>query len=125
MTGLWRPAILQRWSTERWPATARVGAVALPLLVGATLHALRNQITATIGVLILVLIVVGAAATGDRLAGFLAAISCGAWFDFFLTQPYLAFTINSADDIEATVLLVIISVAVTEVAHWGRRQQAR
>jgi GAF domain-containing protein len=39
--------------------------------------------------------------------------------------PALTFTIDRGDDIEATGLLVIISVAVTEVALWGRRQQAR
>ena len=47
------------------------------------------------------------------------------WFDFFLVPPHHTFTIDNRDDVEATVLLVIISVAVTEVALWGRRQQAR
>jgi K+-sensing histidine kinase KdpD len=85
----------------------------------------RGRATEAPSVLILVLLVVGAAATGDRLAGLLAALSAGAWFDFFLAPPYRTFTIHDADDIEATVLLVIISVAVSELALWGRRQQAR
>jgi hypothetical protein len=47
------------------------------------------------------------------------------WFDFFLTVPYNKFTINSSDDVELTILLVLIGAAVTEIAIWGRRQQAR
>ena len=69
--------------------------------------------------------VVAAAASGDRIAGVLAALSGGAWFDFFLTEPYQRFTIADPDDIEATVLLVLIGLGVTEIALWGRRQQGR
>ena len=69
--------------------------------------------------------VVAAAATGDRVAGILAAFSGGLSFDFFLTVPYRQFTIADPDDAEVTVLLVLIGLAVTEVALWGRRQQAR
>ena len=47
------------------------------------------------------------------------------WFDFFLTEPYQRFTIADPDDIEATVLLVLIGVGVTEIARWGHRQQGR
>lgn len=117
--------ILEGWSPARWRTAARTGAVVLPLLTCAVLYGFRDDLAAATDVLILVLLVVGAAATGDRAAGLLAAVSCGAWFDFFLAPPYLTFTIDSAGDIEAAVLLVLISVAVTEVALWGRRQQAR
>ena len=55
----------------------------------------------------------------------LAAVSSGAWFDFFLTEPYLRFTIDDPDDIGDMVLLVLIGVAVTEIALWGEREQAR
>jgi K+-sensing histidine kinase KdpD len=72
-----------------------------------------------------VLWVVAAAATGDRVAGIVAAVSGGVWFDFFLTEPYLRLTIHSSDDVEAAVLLVLISLAVTEIALWGHRQQAQ
>ena len=43
---------------------------------------------------------------------------------YFLTEPYLRFTIEDPDDIEAAVLLVLIGIAVTEIALWGHRQQA-
>ena len=37
----------------------------------------------------------------------------------------LDFAISQRDDIEAAVLLALIGLAVTEIALWGRRQQAR
>jgi K+-sensing histidine kinase KdpD len=75
--------------------------------------------------LVLVLIVIAVASTGDRFAGIVAALSAGAWFDVFLTEPYLKLTIDDPNDIEVTVLLVLVGVAVTEIALWGRRQEAR
>ena len=38
-----------------------------------------------------------------------------------LTEPYARFTITDPNDIEATVLLVLVGLAVTEIALWGRR----
>lgn len=108
-----------------WRPPVLVAAIALPFLACAALSAFRDDVTAATSVLVLVLIVVGAAATGDRLAGLLAALSSGAWFDFFLVPPYHRFAIDNRDDVEATLLLVVISIAVTEVALWGHRQQAR
>ena len=108
-----------------WVVVARVAAVVLPFLASGALSMSRDTVTPATGVLVLVLIDVGAAATGDRAAGLLAAVSAGAWFDFFLAPPFHTFTIDDRDDIETAVLLVLINVAVTEVALWGRRQQAR
>jgi hypothetical protein len=51
-------------------------------------------------------------------------VSSVAWFDFFLTEPYLTFTINDDDDVEAAVLLLLIGLVVSEIALWGYRQQA-
>ena len=109
----------------QWRTPARIGAVVLPLVTCAVLAGFRDSITAATAVLVLVLWVVAAAASGDRLAGMLAALSGGAWFDFFLTEPYQRFTISDPDDVEATVLLVLIGLAVTEIALWGYRQQGR
>jgi K+-sensing histidine kinase KdpD len=107
-----------------WHKLARIGAIVLPLVTCAILSTFRDSISAATAVLILVLWVVAAAASGDRFAGVLAALSGGVWFDFFLTEPYQRFTIADPDDIEATVLLVLIGVGVTEIALWGHRQQA-
>jgi K+-sensing histidine kinase KdpD len=117
---------LAGWSQRTWwRPVVRMVSVAAPLVTCLVLSTVRDQVTAATSVLVLVVWVVGAAATGDRLAGVLAAISAGAWFDFFLTEPYLRFTIADPDDVEATVLLVLISLAVTEVALWGHRQQTQ
>jgi K+-sensing histidine kinase KdpD len=102
-----------------------VVAVVLPVAICAVLSGFRDSVTAAAAALVLVLVVVGAAATGDRVAGILAALSGGAAYDFFLTQPYHRFTIADADDVEVTVLLALIGVAVTELALWGHRQQSR
>ncbi len=116
----------RRWPPEgRWQVAVRIGAAVLPLVTCAVFATVRDSITAATVVLVLVLWVVAAAATGDRTAGLLAAVSGGAWFDFFLTAPYRQFAIKGSDDIEATILLVVIGLAVTEIALWGFRQQAR
>lgn len=109
----------------QWQIAVRVAAVVLPLVTCAVFSAVRDDITAATVVLVLVLWVVAAAATGDRVAGLLAAVSSAAWFDFFLTAPYQQFAIKGSDDIEATILLVVIGLGVTEIALWGHRQQAR
>jgi K+-sensing histidine kinase KdpD len=114
------------WPQAVWwrPAT-RSAAILAPFLTAAVLSTVRDSVTAATSVLVLVVWVVGAAATGDRPAAVLAAVSTGAWFDFFLTEPYRRFTIADADDIETTILLVVIGLAVSELALWGRRQQAQ
>ena len=109
----------------RWRAWVRTAALLLPLATCAVLATMRDSVTSATAVLVLVVWVVAAAATGDRIAGVLAALSGGAWFDFFLTEPYHRFTVDDADDIEAMVLLIVIGLVVTEVALWGRRQQAQ
>jgi K+-sensing histidine kinase KdpD len=114
-----------RWQEASWWRPAcRTVAVFGPLLTCAILATARDSVTAATAVLVLVLWVVAAAATGDRLAAVVAALSAGAGFDFFLTRPYHRLAISDAHDVETTVLLVVISLAVTEVALWGYRQQA-
>ena len=71
------------------------------------------------------LLVVAAASTGVRPAGIVAALSSAAGFDYFLTEPYNTLNISDRADIETAVLLLLVGAAVTEVALWGRREQAR
>ena len=111
------------WLSRNRSALIAAAAV-VPFLVSALLSLFRDSIAPTTSVLVLVLVVVAAAATGDRTAGVVAAVSSGAWFDFFLTQPYSQFAIKESADLEATVLLVVVGLGVTELALWGRRQQA-
>ena len=101
-----------------------LAALAIPLALAAIMVPFRASLPNTDAALALVLVVVAVAANGYRLAGLLAAVSAAVWFDFFLTRPYERFAITSRDDIETTILLLVIGVAVTELAVWGRRQHA-
>ena len=65
----------------------------------------------------MLLMVVAVAAAGNRLAGYLAAVSAAVRFDFFLaSSPAKIEPVNRQIDIETTVLLLVIGVAVTELA---------
>jgi K+-sensing histidine kinase KdpD len=110
---------------SRTRSVALTAAVLLPVAACALLGLVRGVVANNNAALVLVLVVVAVAATGYRAAGLVAAVVSAASFDFFLTQPYLQFAITERDDVEAAVLLALIGLAVTEIALWGRRQQAR
>jgi hypothetical protein len=110
--------------TDRGRAWARVAAVVAPFLVAWIAGLLHDVLANTDAALVLVLVVVAAAALGDRLAGVLAALASAAAFDFFLTAPVNSFAIVGREDVETAVLLLAIGIAVSEIASWGRRQQA-
>jgi K+-sensing histidine kinase KdpD len=97
--------------------------LAAPLALTAILVPFRTSFPNTDAALALILVVVAVAAFGSRPAGILAALSAAVWFDFFLTRPYERFSITRTTDIETTVLILVIGLAVTEIAVWGRRQQ--
>lgn len=101
---------------------AVAAAVAAPLALTAILTPFRTSFPNTDAALALILVVVAVAAAGSRLAGILAAASAAVWFDFFLTRPYERFSITRTTDIETTVLILVIGVAVTGIAVSGRRQ---
>ena len=96
-----------------------LAALAVPLALAAIMVPFRASVPNTDAALALVLVVVAVAANGYRLAGLLAAVSAAVWFDFFLTRPYERFAITSRDDLETTILLLVIGVAVTELAVWA------
>ena len=107
---------------RRRPALLRVLAVIAPLAVAAALQLVIDYLANSAAALVLVLVVVGAAATGDRIAGVLAALASALGFDFFLTPPYFQLRIDSAEDAELAVLLLVVGLAVSELASWGIRQ---
>lgn len=113
-----------KWTVTRRPFVVSL-AVLVPMLACAVLSAFRGSVANTNAALGLVLLIVVAASTGVRSAGLLAALSSAVWFDFFLTEPYNQFAISKRGDVETAVLLMLVGAAVTEVALWGRRQQAR
>ena len=100
------------------------GALLVPFLLCLLAVPLRRSVANTSVALVLVIAVVALASLGRRWPGIVAAASAGVWFDFFLTQPYQRLSITSPDDVETLLLLLGVGVAVTEVAQWGRRQQA-
>ena len=112
--------------TIRWNRGLLVPlAILVPLGANALLSIWKDTLPTTTDVLVLVALVVAASATGDRVIGIVTALSSAIWFDFFLTEPRFRFDIASADDVEATVLLLVIGALVCEIALWGYRQQAR
>src|SRR5690349_24535419 len=113
---------MQTWRMSRRDTVAVLAGLAAPLALAAILVPFRGSFPNTDAALALILVVVAVAANGYRPAGYLAAVSAAVWFDFFLTRPYEQFTITRRADIETTILLLVIGVAVTEIAVWGRRQ---
>jgi K+-sensing histidine kinase KdpD len=113
------PRLIPRHGRDQF---ALIAALVAPCAAAAALLPLRGHVANSDIALVLVLTVVGVAANGFRIAGWVAAVSAAVWFDFFWTQPYEQLTITARADVESAVLLLAVGVAVTEVAVWGRRQ---
>jgi K+-sensing histidine kinase KdpD len=92
-----------------------------PLAAGAALIPLRDRIDNTNIALLLVVAVVAVAAAGRRPAAVTAAVSAAAAFNLFHTRPYLSLRIASTDDVVTAVLLLVVGIAVGELALRGRR----
>lgn len=111
-------------ASTRFRGWLLVASAVVPFLAAALLGLVRDHVSSAVGALVLVLVVVAASSTGVSRAGWLAAASSGVFFDLFLTQPYGTLAVGNPDDAEALLLLLAVGVAVTELALWGRRQQA-
>jgi Domain of unknown function (DUF4118) len=104
-------------------AAGLAAAVLGPLAVSGVLVAFRGELFPTNAALVLVLAVLGAAIVGGRLGGALAAVVAALCFDFFFTRPYYSFTIDRRDDIETTMVLLAVGLAVGEVVVRLRRSR--
>jgi K+-sensing histidine kinase KdpD len=109
------------------PLSNRVVGIALltallapPAAAAALIPARSHTDNANIA-LALVVVVVAVATFGHRLATVVSAISAAAWFDFFHTRPYYSFTISTHDDVVTAVLLLVVGIAVGELAIRTRR----
>ncbi|WP_269859114.1 DUF4118 domain-containing protein [Streptomyces sp. RPT161] len=100
---------------------AIVAGLVAPLAVAAALVSARAHISNTDVALVLVVVIVAVAAIGHRVAGALAALSAAAWFDFFFTRPYERFAITKSADIRTAVLLLLVGLAVSQLAARARR----
>lgn len=98
-----------------------VGAALVPVGAAAALVPLRDDMVSANVALLLVVAVVGFAASGRRTAAVTAAVSAAASFNFFHTQPYSSLRISSREDLETALLLLVVGLTVGEIALRGRR----
>jgi Domain of unknown function (DUF4118) len=109
----------ERQVTPWWWVLAVLG----PIAVSGILVGFRDQIRPSNAALVLVLVVLAAAIVGGRWGGITSAAVSALCFDFFFTRPYYSFTINSRDDIETTIVLLIVGLAVGELVVRTRRSR--
>jgi hypothetical protein len=100
---------------------AVLAALVAPLGAAAILLPFRSSWSNTNVALLLVVVIVGVSAIGNRVAGALAAVWAAAWFDFFFTLPYYRFTIRRSADVTTAVLLLLTGLAVSQLAARARR----
>ena len=108
-------------------ATSRLVAVvgiATPLVASGILVPWRTSFPNTDAALVLVGVVVTVAMAGYRAAGYLAAVSSALSFDYFLTRPFDTFRISNHNDIQTTLLVLAVGIAVTEIAVRSRHHRS-
>jgi K+-sensing histidine kinase KdpD len=96
-------------------------ALIAPLVIAAVLVPFRGSFAVTAAALVMVVVILTVAVTGNRIAGVVASASAAAWFDFFLVRPYDRFTISHRSDLETTIAILVVGVLVTELAARSRR----
>ena len=96
-----------------------VGGLA-PIFAAAILVPLRGRIASVNVILALTVVVVVAGALGGRGAGALSALTAALSYDFFHTRPFLSLLIHDADDVEMTVLLLVVGLLSGQLA-WRAR----
>jgi Domain of unknown function (DUF4118) len=98
-------------------------AIVGPIAVAALLVPFRDELVSTNLALILVVVVVLAAIAGGRGPGVVAAVVAMLSFDFFLTRPYLTMNIESTDDLETAIILLVIGLIVGQLVTVARRSR--
>ncbi len=104
----------------RW---AMAAAVAAPVATAAALTPWRDRIVSADGALVLVVTIVAVASSGRRLAAVTAALMAALSFDFFLTRPYGSLRITGHADLVTGILLLVVGLAVGELAARGRHHR--
>jgi len=95
-------------------------AVAGPVATALVLTPWRGHLDTGDNALFLVVVIVAVASTGRRLAAAVAALTSALAFDFFLTRPYNSFRITRQADLITEILLLVVGLAVGELAARGR-----
>lgn len=114
--------------TARRLLAAGVLAVVLPLATAAALIPWREEHGRTLA-LVLVVPVALVAAVGTAGPGVLAALAAGLGYAFFLTAPYQHLRIEDADEVTATVTLIVVGILVGllsgQITRLGSRASRR
>jgi hypothetical protein len=97
----------------------------VPLVVSVALPPVRHRLDNTTIALLLVVSIVAVAICGRRSAAFAAALSAAIAFDLFYTHPYVSPRINSSHDLETDLALLLVGLAVGELAARGRRYRTK
>jgi Domain of unknown function (DUF4118) len=84
--------------------------------VAGLLVSIRDWLGPSNVALVLVVIVVGAATFGGRLAGAVTSIAAALAFDFFHTQPFYSLRMDDREEIITAVLLLTVGLIVGELA---------
>jgi K+-sensing histidine kinase KdpD len=110
---------IERNESIAWSCAAAI----VIIFVAGLLVTVRDSIGNTNVALILVLFIVAAAAFGGRIAGVTAALVAAMSFNFLHTQPYLSLRIRDSQDVVTVALLVIVGLAVGELALLRQRSR--
>jgi len=98
-------------------------AILAPVVVAALLTPWRDRLAAADNALILVVVIVAVATAGQRWAAAVCAVVSALAFDFLLTRPYGSFRISRTSDLVTELLLLVVGLAVGDLAARGRTQR--
>ena len=118
-----RPSATARQPVVSADTWIMLAAIAAPIVTAAALIPWRSQLDTADNALFLVVIIVAVASTGRRMAAATAALVSALSFDFFLTRPYQSFRITSHSDLITEILLLVVGLAVGELAARGRHHR--
>jgi len=108
--------------SDRWLFAA---AVVAPILTSLVLISWRGRLDTADNALFLVVVIVAVASTGHRVAALVSAVCAALSFDYFLTRPYYSFRITGHQDLITELLLLVVGLAVGELAARGRSHRRR
>jgi K+-sensing histidine kinase KdpD len=97
--------------------------VLAPFALGLALVPFRSSFAPSAAALLFIVVVAACAVLGNRLAGLVASVSAALSFDLLLTEPYGRLAISHRSDLETTVCLLVVGLAVTELAAQHRRHR--
>lgn len=104
------------WATRRQTVLAAAGGAVGAVVVALALVPVRSAVGPASVALAVVLVIVGAAAYGGRVAAALASAAAALSFNFLHAAPLYSFHLRNTEDVVTSVLMVLVGIAVGEVA---------